>query len=1022
MSTSLGASSGSSATAVAPRVAAVARVAVAAAIAIGAAGDVAAAPRQAGGFTAWVYATSLEWRAQPGQRVAGELRDGPAVVAEGSTVANAVGDYTLRFQPAGQGMDGVFRPGRVLVIRLDGGDAVTETVPALHVDVASDRLHVEGRVPPGASVGLEGVREGRLQRIGETFVSPEDGRIRIPVDGLDPERSGFVHATLPSGHTFSAPFVAFILDVEVGGHSIVGRASAGTSIEGVVELASSGATHRIAPREVLAGRSWREDLPATGALDAGSVITLTRTSPAHAAPIEMALRVPRLRVAATPTEVYGEGPPDTELRLELRAPGQEATTHVVRTDAAGRYRLAVDAEQPIGAGWHIRAVLDVEPGVRYWASVPFFPIEVGLYTGSVTGVVDVSGAVVRGVLRDADGSVRAFSQATTKAQSDRVFPAGYFNLTFVGKLFQPGDAIELDWRNGDPVLLNVPAFTARVDHAADVVSGEAPPGSRVEVATYADGGSRPGVLVNLTTLDVDVDGRYAHNFRTSARYDVHPRETGHAAVVTSQGYRFTTQWRSLVLAWGAGASTGGLSGSGLPDRTLRVELFAPSGERIGRYEETLSMHGWTADVKDDAGQSVRAQAGDRFEVSMGDQTASLVVPELFGIAHVADDLITGRTQPKTRVLITIVNLDSGRYHEATMSNDTGVFFHEFGSLFDMRHNAGVTMQVDLPGGHTATSRIYSPGARVDLDAGIVTGAHEPGIDVEGIVERGGLRVAGGMARAALNGDYVLNLVAERGLNLSLIAGDVLRILAPIAEFAPEFSVRVPTFTMAIDAEARAVHGHAEPGGWLSLLARPVFSRQIKIGYDVTDASTDALIDSDGMYRIAFPDATKGALRPGQLFEGRYVLPDGHIVSRRRVVPIANVQLGGDQVCGFGVPGDAVTVTLREDRTTIATAAGTIGGDSRFVFELRGQDGEPLQTLAGQSVDVAIGNHDIAMDLPKLTIDTRWQVPFEGHGSQRGDTSLTHSDEPWAKEARFASRGAGRGGKNRSVLRAQAAVA
>jgi len=975
-----------------------ANASIAVALTVGWRGEVAAAPRQTSGFTAWIYGTSLQWRAQPGQRIRGELRDGATVVARGATVANGVGDYSLGFQPVDPAREAVFRPGRMLVIQPEGGGAVTETVPALHIDVMLDRQQVEGSAPPGAMISLDGVREGRLQRIVEPFTNPEDGRISIPIDALDAERSGFVNATIPGGHTFSAPFVAFSADIEVGGRAIAGRASAGTVLEGVVEVAPSGPRHTIAPREVLAGRSWREDLPVSLALDAGAVITLTRTSAVLAAPQTMVLRVPTLRVAASTTEVYGEGPPDTEVLIELRAPGQEATSHRVRTDGTGQYRLPVDAEQPIGAGWWIQAALDAEPGVRYWVAVPFYSIEVGLYLRVVKGVVDVPGAVVRAVLKDANGVIRASGQTTALRQGNTAHSAGYFDFSFAEARIQPGDTIELDWRNGDPILMSVPSFTTRVNHETDVVSGEAPPGSRVELATYAEGGSQIGRLVNLTTLDVDATGRYAHSFRSTSRYDIQSRESGYAAIVTSQGYRFTSEWLPLVLAW---SPSGGLSGPGLPGRAIHVELRSPSGERIALYDETMgdTALGWNANVRDSSGQSVHAQVGDHFDVTMGDATTSLVVPELFGIVHVGADLVTGRTLARTHVRITIANRDGGFYSGETTSNESGAFLHEFGELFDIRHNAVVTMRISLPGGHSASNHIDSPGAVADLDAGIVSGAHEPDVFVEGVVERGGVRVAGGTARAAINGDYLLDLFDDQATNLSLMANDVLRILAPTAEFSSELSLRVPEFSMAVNADERAVYGYATPGDWLSILPKPAFARAIKIGHDVTSSWADVVIDPDGQYRMTFPDATKGALRPGQMFVGRYVLSDGHIVRRTRVVPIANVQLGGDQVCGFGAPEDAVTVTLRNDRTTIATATGTVNGNGQFEFALRDPDGVPVQTVAGQRVDFAVGDKDISLQLPSVKVNTRWQAPWEsqsvsrtvisGHAPPASEYHITH---------------------------------
>jgi len=930
------------------------------------------------GFTAWLYGDSLQWRAEPGQRISGELHDGETVIARGATVADATGEYGLGFQPIDPASDAVLRPGRTLVIQPEGDDAVTETVPALLVDVEADRQSIKGSAPPGVIISLDGVREGRLQPIGEPFTSPEDGRISIPIDALDPTRLGFVNATTVRGHTFRAPFAAFSVDIEVGSRTMLGRVSAGTTIEGLVE-ADGGPRHTIVPREVLTARNWREDVPATLVFDPGVIITLTRTSAALVTPRTMALRVPTLRVAASPKEIYGEGPPDTEVVIEVRAPGQNAVMHRVRTDALGQFRLDVDAERPIEAGWRISAVFDAEAGVRYWTAVPFFPIEVGLYSREIKGVVDVPGAVVRAVLKGADGAIRASGNTTAQRQADRTWPAGQFTMSFAEARIQPGDTIELDWRSGDPILLSVPAFTARVNHETNVVSGEAPPGSRVELATLVSPPEGGIQHANVIILDVDATGRYAYDF--SSKHNIQSHEEGHAALITSQGYRFTTRWKPLVLKWNPAI---GLSGRGLAGRALRVELISPSGEIVADHEARLGdgAPAWTVIVRDTSGQEVRALPGDRFTVAMGDAGASLDVPELYGVMHVGDDVVTGRTLPRTRVGFYIGNQGGGFYGGETTSNESGVFLHEFGSTFDMLHNATVRISISLPGEHIAETWIDSPGMSVDLDAGIVTGAHEPEIALEGELRRGGVRLAAGAARAAADGDYSLSLFDDMLSGLALMANDVLRILAPTAEMSPELTLRVPEFTMEIEAATRAVSGRVELGGSLTIYPGPAFARTIKVGHDVSGPRVEATVMADGSYHLLFPKPSSGALRPGQRFEGRYVLPDGHIVTRKRVTPIANIQMGGDHVCGFGTPEDEVDVVLRTGSARIATSTGRVAGNSRFDLALRDSDGRPVTIATGQVIAVSIGNQDISLDVPAYKISTGWQVPWESQSVSR----------------------------------------
>lgn len=386
--------------------------------------------------------------------------------------------------------------------------------------------------PPGAQIEilLDSDSPSEPRSLG-IFTVGVNGRYQVLVDGLSSSETGRVVHTTTNGHVFSAHFAVLHAIATIDGPYIAGRASAGTAV--TVEVhAPDRPLSETGTYEVAADQRWRARLDPETSVNAGVALTVTKVGGPLAEPQVLAGRVPTLTVEADvgSGRIHGFGPARSKLTVEARPPRGARVEEVVTTDARGAFALELGDGSTISSGWRIAVLFDADEGLRFRAERPMVPLRIALYGNSVTGVIDKPGAMVAITLTNAAGIVESTGFATSRDDGIPGIPNGQFSFSTDQARIDPGDVLELDWRQGDPLVLRVPKLTARADVEADTVSGDAPPGSQLRVAVSA-GGMRDLVA---RTVVADAVGRYTAVFGGSFDIErgVAPHHNGPVVLVT----------------------------------------------------------------------------------------------------------------------------------------------------------------------------------------------------------------------------------------------------------------------------------------------------------------------------------------------------------------------------------------------------------------------------------------------------------------------------------------------------------
>ena len=948
-----------------------------------------------------MFATGFTWHAAPGTRVVAELHGPAGVKGRDDELATVNGEVWIDFVSAA-GPPPRIEAGDAIVLRADGFGAVTATVPLLAAELAPDRATVHAIAPPGAEVALRLTAMTRAPVEGR-YRADADGRLTIPLaEPLVGDGRGELILEGADGGAFTAGFAAFMADIPIGSTGASGWASAGATVAVTLTTAAGAPRGASGPFVIGAGRSWSADL-GSSAFRPGDVVTALHRRPASAELEVTTAAVPALnvRVDASRRRILGGGPPGAAVTVDVVAIGDASSTTEVTVGEDGAFAVDLAAAVPPGA--RVVASMSAGGGLRFTTEAPADDrLVVRMYGQRIEGIVDVPGAVVSTTLRAGDGTVKGSGTTTSAGEAGRSTPPGTWSFTFGGSTrILPGDTIAVDWRAGDPLVVAVPHLTTVADVAEDAVHGTAPAGSTVVVSVRDT--ERPA-FVHPRSLRVDDGGRYRADF--AGLVDIagegvpvgQPTLSGQVVLTTPNRVQFELGWAAVQLRWQHGS---GLRAFGPPGRDLDVVLEAADGTVLGTHHEVLDFQRpgapirWTAALADGAGQPIEPAAGDRFRVTVGDEQLALEMPELWAVLFAAEDRLVGRTLPLTRVGVWGTIIPSGSV-PTIISDAQGHFAHDLSGILDVRFNDLVGLTVRVQDRHTVERTVRGPGVNVALDDATVAGAHQASTDIAVEQRRSGIAVAGARARTDGAGRYALALPGLTDVATALLAGDALVVSAPDAEGDRVFGLDVPELSIAVDRDARTLSGRAEPGGKLALNAFTMFHRgELNDGSGWwLDAPDGAPIGADGRYAVALPPTLPSNmlgggpdLRPGQRLQATYTLPTGNIVSRHTTMPIANVELGGARVCGFGAPWQAVEALLTAaDGSLLAVASGSADGAGAFDVVLRDPADQPVATAPGQTVSARLGSDDVAVLLEKVEVTMRWDLPQAGTGRRASEIS------------------------------------
>lgn len=916
----------------------------------------------------------IHWQTVPGLVAQAELRDAEGLRATAWGQADESGRAALEFWDIRDAWAGnpQVRPGDTVRVMAYGQPPVTAVVPELSAETRLPTARLFGAAPPNVDLEIVLFRSAEpgtpLVRLNRT--RPQGGYSESFLGlGIAPGDHGFVHFDSPEGHRFTVPFVFPLTTITVGAGTVRGLASAGAEIA-VQVLDPAGNEKRAETTRVVDGTAWALAVASEGpegAIAPGDRLQLRGPFGIDVEPTTITVTVPAqsVRIGPGPARVSGTAPAESALAIDAWGPDGQHVAQAAQSDAQGAFDLELSELAALGPGWRVAAAVEQAPGIRTRALAVVRQIVVPLHGRRITGTV-APGHPLTVTLHAEDGG--ALAQGTAVGDDEGRFQLYPWGQGFTGIL--PGLLVEAELDAGDPIELRVPQLTARVDAEADRVSGEAPPGADLRVSPP------PGIGVAPVAARADGQGRYRADFAGSL--DLRPPMAGSLWLADPRGHRFTLDWAAVrailgpfpevpLTAWAY------LSGNGPAERPVRSALFDPDDRRLARAETSAyaqasgSTAEWLLYLEDETGAAVPAEPGDRLETAVGDETLALRVPELEGVVFVGEERISGRTEPDAPLTLRVqkpFDPDRPLHLAETRSGPDGRFDADLASSLDLAYNDAVLAELEMDG-HRVLKALTVPGLRLDLDEARLTGTWTPETEIEVTVRGpGGARTQMRAYTDAMAG-FDIALTGPEGDALRLAPGDTLDIQAPAEPGREPLRMTVPEIGIRWDLAGNRISGRATPGGALAFRIGHANLRFV----GASDALGLAAIQADGRYTVDFVPAI--TLQPGSVLQAEYRLPEGHRVTRRATIPILSAQHGGARVCGFALPGAAVSVDLETGGRTLASARGAADLGGRFDLLLRDAGGQPVATRAGQILRADLGEGSFAFSLPPMDLSLDW---------------------------------------------------
>ncbi len=963
-------------------------------------------PEQAMNVEAAMWSDTVVWHTTPSTVVRVEMREGDTVRGRSpQRVSDDTGRVEMPLRPAfggggpggpggpgggGFGPVGV-TPGLDLVLMPEGADEVKVTIPnlAAGIDIANDT--VIGTAPAGGQLLVQLIEgPGVTSPVTQTAMAGGDGSYSVDLSGLadaQPGHAGGVSWTDEFDNTFHAFFAALTVDVTIGTRQVSGIASPGDTV--AISLAAEDGTAKGSSSTQLIG-DYEYALPQGfqgqqqfGPVSVGDEISVTQVSAIPGATLTVSGRIDAIMIDnVSPPDrlVQGTAAAGASVEVEAFSPFDGAVFSASTVaDDSGMFLVELPGANGMGPGWRLRATHHVAPGLRVRAVESIEQVRVGVHQQVVQGVAD-PGSTITVTLRAQDGTEKA-------VDSDNVGNNGNFGVAFTGPNgLQIGDRVEVAFVAGDPVIVNVEAISARTNHQADRITGEAPNGAQV-ILTQGNGGNQVQV-----TAPVKIDGSYEATF--SGVRDIEPPMNGQMVARLLSGHELFTTWAAVRMTTELGDAF--LSGNGPPNRDVAVQLVDADGTTVvasgtdsvgggggggfgpgGGFGGGGGGGNWFIQFADDAGDPVDVRAFDIIRATVGDDVFDITVPQLRGVAFVQDDLINGETTGARDVDVSIFRpLLSDTAEMTVTSDDTGSFAADFAENFDLQYNDVLTFSTREQD-HNINSQNFVPGLRLNLDSGELAGSWRPNQQV--IVQ---LRDPAGGSRfqtiTTTDAEAVFNVTfEENGRRLLPNEGDMVR-MQPVGA-GEALELIIPELEVNMDKETDAVSGRTEPGGHLELFITNLYQRAPQGGGGPGGggggggfANLEPEINPDGTWTAVFENPYD--VIPGTSITTAYRVPVGHIVFQQRFEPMLNVQLGGANACGVvHEPRAAASAALSSAGSVLASASGNAGFNSQFSFLMRNTAGEAALSVAGQTVNGVMGDENAAITLPDFTINVNWQT-------------------------------------------------
>jgi hypothetical protein len=524
---------------------------------------------------------------------------------------------------------------------LEAGDAVTVasptgllsfTVPTLTAQAYTRT--VAGLAAPGAQVRVTAASASLAAT--RIVTADPSGAYTAEFHDLDGDIAGgqAIVAT-PGGHTVSRSFTAppacqpALLRAQAGGDLVEMRLSC---MPGVLHLRAPGGDLKAEQRILNVPPSpqqahLRDANGQPARIEAGDTLELREDAapPPFPAPATIIMRVPtltvRLSVESGATEVEGEAPPGATVSIVAWRDAAEFATALVTATASGQYQASLDGAFAFRAGDAARASIRTAGGTIVFADAALPLIRARLHGDQVEGRLQPLAIYTLTVAPHPSVTGTAW----TDGSFSRLAPAG---------ALRPGDQVEIA-SAGRTIRVALPALTARLDARSATVTGQAPPGSQLEItlAPY-------GIRSQAQAVAVGSRGAY-----TAAFPDLAPFAGGLGSLVC-----LAPDGQQAVLDFGA------------PGWQVTLGDPCVNGRAgLGGVAVTLTHRSAAGTLRSRATGLARADGGfalclvdgvatgDRLELDQAAWAAAFVVPALTARHDAERGTVAGQAPPGSRV-------------------------------------------------------------------------------------------------------------------------------------------------------------------------------------------------------------------------------------------------------------------------------------------------------------------------------------------------------------------------------------
>ncbi len=932
-------------------------------------------------------------------RDAGEAPASLQIMRGGSLAATGLGTAV-----PGQGEQRFFffwlaEPHRLLdgdVIRSVGGMPFPEAVvPDLRADFDLAAGRLVGTGPASSEVRVAATYHTKTggstpSTIEVPVMTGTDGRfaLALPDAALASGDRGQVSLDDDAGHYFIAPVAAFRGRITLGQDLVELDATAGLESEIEHTPASGAASSRQAFRSGGGSDALRPEhmlalVPDAAA--AGDTISLTQEHPLAGGGTTHTVRVPAidLKILAESDRVTGVAPPGAVVDVTLLGP--DGTPHRRQVSAGPDGLLSADfaGVADIDRGWRADIEMDAGDGwrVRTQALVGLLHVEVD--TAVVRGEVG-PGNLVTILAFDATG--REIHRWETSANH-----LGNFNISLItsgGRIQSElldltlGMVIGVDpTGGGDPTLLSIPELTAQADIESESIAGQAPSGHMVFVEVLGTA----GVVARSPEVPVDADGGYKISFK--GIHDVEPRSFGRLTVVRPDGHQLSMIW--VALRTHLELDTGRLWADAPGNRAGWARLVAPDGTERGALTWRTLLSGPSVRAvsaisrfEDRFGRPVIPSAGDQVEGTIGDTRFEFTVPRLDAAAHVADDTISGATDALagTPLVLSVTDGVSGSASRTEVVPAGGAFTFDLGrppegaTPFDLRYNAQATLRFDRRD-QRFSRRITVPGLTLDLGAASLSGVLAPNVAGSVLWRRADRSLGTAPVAADLAGTFKAPLRGSDGRPFDIQPGDELILEA--AGVSDPLRMSVPRIGLVLNPAENALEGRVgrTDGDRFVLSTARLNPRP---GAFSGGTWTDKLtwIDTE---RFGFDFDENPVLAPFPMESGTFTLDtgafataaldlaSGHRARLQRLIPMLQVQHGGDLICGQADPDTAVALRLLDASGALLADSNVVTSPDGKFRSILGGASSPVSMQSGQHLDGTVGTEKLLVALPPMTV-------------------------------------------------------